>query len=56
MVALHQRGQSVQERFWAVERIHMQLRLVIGGLIIRVKHHGRNMKVMPFRANATAFR
>jgi hypothetical protein len=30
----------------------MQLRLVIGALIVRIKHYGRNMKAMAFRANA----
>lgn len=56
MVALHQAGQGVQERFWAVERIDMQLRLVIGALVVRVKHYRRNMKVVAFRADAAALR
>jgi hypothetical protein len=56
MVALHQGGQRVQKRFWAIERIDMQLRLVIGALVIRVKHYGRNMKAVAFRADAAAFR
>ena len=54
MVALHQRSQRVQERFWAVQRIDMELRLVIGALVIWIKHYGRNMKAMAFRADAAA--
>jgi hypothetical protein len=34
----------------------MQLRLVIGALVVGVKHHGRNMKAVAFRADAAAFR
>src|SRR5882724_126202 len=52
MVALHQGSQSVQERFRAVERIDMQLRLVVGALVVRVKHYRRNMKIVAFRADA----
>jgi hypothetical protein len=52
MVALHQTGQGIQKRFWPVERIHMQPRLVISALIVRVKHYRRDVKVLSFRADA----
>lgn len=51
VVSLHQGSESIQERFGAVQRIYMQLRLVIAALFVRVKHHGGNVKVVPFRAD-----
>jgi hypothetical protein len=53
VIALHQGSQCIQERLGAVERVHMQLRFVIGALVVRVNHYGRNMKAVAFRANAT---
>ena len=48
MIALHQRGQSVQERFRTIQRIHVKLGFVFFPLVIRIKHHGRNTLVVTF--------
>jgi len=48
MIALHQRGQRIQESFRAVQRIHVKLRFVFIPLVVRVKHHGRNALVVAF--------
>jgi len=48
MIALHQRGQSVQERFRTVQRIHVELGFVFFPLVVRIKHYGRNTLVVTF--------
>src|SRR5206468_10533064 len=56
MIALHQRGQRVKERFRAIQRIHVKLRFVFIPLVVWIKHHGRNVLVMAFSADAAALR
>jgi hypothetical protein len=48
MIALHQGGKGIQERFRTVQRIHVKLRFVFIPLVIRIKHHGRNVLVVTF--------
>jgi hypothetical protein len=48
MVALHYGGQSVQECFGTVQRIHVKLGFVFISLVVRIKHHGRNALVVTF--------
>jgi hypothetical protein len=52
MVALHQRGQHIQEHFGTIQRIHVKLGFVFVPLVIRIKHHGRDALVVAFRADA----
>lgn len=44
----HQGGQRIQERFRAVQRIHVELRFVFVSLVVRIKHNGRNALVVAF--------
>src|SRR5947209_11064813 len=55
MIALHQSGERVQENLRPIERIYMQLTLVIGSERIRIKHNRRNVAALPLRADKTAF-
>jgi hypothetical protein len=48
MIALHQRGEGIQKRFWAIQRIYVKLGFVFVSLVVRVKHHGRNTLAVPF--------
>ena len=48
MIALHQAGQRIQERFRAIQRVHVKLRFVFIPLVIRIKHHGRNALMVAF--------
>src|SRR5579871_1428879 len=56
MIAFHQAGQSIKKNFRPIERIHVQLGLIVRSLIIWIQHHGRNMAIMPFGANKPAVR
>jgi hypothetical protein len=56
MIALHQRGQRVKERFRAIQRIHVELGFVFIPLVVWIKHHGRNVLVMAFSADAATLR
>jgi len=48
MIALHQRGQRIQERFRAIQRIHVEFRFVFIPLVVRIKHYGRNALMVSF--------
>jgi hypothetical protein len=48
MIALPQGCQGVEKRFGPVQRIHVELRFVFIPQVIRIKHHGRNVLVVPF--------
>src|SRR5215813_7916206 len=54
VVALHQGSKCVEKNFRPIQRIHVQLRLVLVALTIRVQNDGRDVKAMPFRANTPA--
>jgi len=54
MIALHERGQGIQKCLRSIQRIHMELRFILIPLIVRIKHHGRNVLDMPFRADKAA--
>jgi hypothetical protein len=56
MIALHQRGQGIQEHLRAIQRIHVKLGFVFVLPVIRIKHHRRNVLVMAFSADAATFR
>ena len=55
MIALHQRGQGIQEHLRAIQRIHVKLGFVFVLPVIRIKHR-RNVLVMAFSADAATFR
>src|SRR5262249_6411549 len=54
VIALHEAGQRVEKYLRAVQRIHVQFRLVIRNLVVRIKDNRRNVTAMPFRANTPA--
>jgi hypothetical protein len=54
VVALHQGGQSIEKNFRPIQRIHVQLSLVIGDLVVRIKDNRGNVTAVPFRANTPA--
>jgi hypothetical protein len=56
MVALHQRGQHIQEHLGAIQRIHVKGGFVFVPLVIGIKYHGRDALVVAFRADAATLR
>src|SRR5207245_8075791 len=56
MVALHDGGQRVEKGLRPVQRIDVQFSLIVGANPVGIQHDGRNVEVMPFRADTAAVR
>ena len=54
MVALHQYCQRIQKGFRSVERIYVQLRMVLSALVVGIKHYRGDVPVMPFGADTAS--
>jgi hypothetical protein len=54
MIALHESGQRIQKNFGPIERIHVQLGLVVRVHIVRIKYHRGDVEIVAFRTNALA--
>ena len=56
VVTLHQAGQGVQKGFGTVERVYVQLRFIVGTLVVGIKNYRRHVEGMAFRAHQAALR
>jgi hypothetical protein len=54
VVALQEAGEGVKKRLRAIERIHVQLGVIVSRLVIGIENHGGDAPALPFRADTPA--